>query len=117
MYCRNCGQELPNEVLFCSNCGTSQDTGLHTCTIDYEKLHPFVGFKFRFVAKATGSRGGYRAKEGPPFASSFVDCPHEEDPEAQAAYSAMVENLLADGWEYLGPQGLWCCGSFQRNVL
>ena len=25
MYCRNCGNELPNETKFCPNCGTAQE--------------------------------------------------------------------------------------------
>lgn len=46
MYCRNCGNELPENSAFCNKCGTKQDTATNTNTqSNIQKLKAYKKLK------------------------------------------------------------------------
>jgi hypothetical protein len=122
MNCKNCGQFLPEEANFCSNCG--QATGRpanqvlfkETCTINllWEEGSGFVPAWFQ--ADVQGQGKAYIASQS----ERFSIIPGSEfwidGREGKQAHEKLVANLIADGWQKIGQAtGDWWSTLFRRD--
>ncbi len=102
--CNNCGQELPDEAMFCFKCGTKVEKKL-VCTFCGKELPEGAGFCM-YCGKAIGSTGIANENE---MASRCVEneyvtfCQYEEDPRKFAKNLEMIgyPNILFDDWSFL----------------
>ena len=119
MFCAHCGTQLPDEANFCMKCGKPLRADQHvdepryeTCQIVYEIFGRdgfFRNAKIRFWVKAYGPNGEYSVAVSPevllggsedslPYGGKYFKI-------AQKAISDLTNELLKDGWEYIGPYG------------
>lgn len=121
MYCGKCGTELPEEANFCLKCGTPRKPGVGSvepkyefCEILYDgKKSLFSAYCF-FWAKAVGSKGTYDAGKSDQFSANYpmAHVTHHVNP-----HNALINKLVADGWEPTGARGeAWYNVRFRRLV-
>jgi hypothetical protein len=123
MYCGKCGTELPEEASFCLKCGKSQKPDVVSVELKYETCEitwTASGVIFRksyFWAKAIGSKGIYDAGKSNIFLTSSGVGPDIGYKDVVAAHTALVNNLVGDGWGPTGDRGnAWYSLRFQRLV-
>jgi hypothetical protein len=120
--CVQCGTELADSMKICFNCGKPQQIMAGTsapqweyCEIEYE-LVGLLGMSHRFLAKAVGPKGTYRAAESNVKIST--NFPHPAVRKDNQACDDLIRRLVADGWEPVSERGPeWFSHRFRRRVL
>ena len=139
IHCIHCGTELPDSAQFCLTCGksprgasdasTQQPISWETCEIGLggkkesflDKFGNLGTFSCSFYATAIGPSGPYLAKASPMRVQGWVkrDGHHnwvKDDHKEVAACNALIQQLVADGWESTGRGLEWYNYKFRRKV-
>jgi hypothetical protein len=125
--CGHCEYEAAQYDRFCAHCGAllsearaprslvvmpaAETSGWETCKIDC--WHGYV--KCDFYARGLMPTGDGEVSRSPPFWWWHRDPPPQEG-RALAAYQALVERLLADGWVPAGARRPWYAQRFRRSL-
>ena len=121
MFCVKCGTQNPDDANFCSKCGTplkSDQDQWEICQIECMEVKEVGWFspaEYQFVARVTTSKGPIIVAESPVFKKPDN---MQRDKATQAAFKALVNRLLSDGWEYLRAEGefiWWWRHQFRRQ--
>lgn len=59
MFCKNCGQEIPNNTKFCSHCGAAQDAASSPASQRHQKKGSKTGGIILVVLGALSVLGGF----------------------------------------------------------
>jgi hypothetical protein len=125
--CGQCGYEAAQDDRFCAHCGASlgearaprslvvmaaaETSGWEICEI--ECWHGYV--RCDFYARGLMPAGDEEVGRSPLFWWRHRDPPPQEG-SALIAHQALVDRLLADGWEPIGARRPWYAQRFRRSL-
>jgi hypothetical protein len=126
MFCTSCGKDLPDDANFCLRCGQPLRTtasaplpAIHvvsphweTCEIK-DRLVQKPGWHTHaiciYYAEARGATGIYEVAQSPPYEAGR--------PDEQTSLDVLINQLMSEGWEYLGFYATMCWAkAFRRRV-
>jgi len=122
MFCVKCGTQNPDDANFCSKCGTplkSDQAQWEICQIECVEVKEGGWFsppEYQFVARVTTPKGPIIVAKSPVFKDPSYEW--RKDKVVRAAFDALVNSLLSDGWEYVRAEGefvWWWKHQFRRK--
>jgi len=127
MFCRHCGEEIPDKSKYCPECGGEQTGNSKSEPAQWEYCEVFAeqktnllkgflgGRTWRFWAQAMGPSGVYSVGSSKEVRRGGEWLPNDNKDTVQA-HRELVTELLEDGWEVTGRKGGWWNTTLRRQV-
>lgn len=120
MYCKKCGNQLPDDAAFCMKCGAPQgssdaskaETKWETAEIHCQKWKNFLpGWRSQLWVQVIGPSGVRELHR-----TDDIKSPEEwKSDREQAALEDIVRKLGSEGWESVGRGEHWYSHRFRRR--